>query len=109
MPAGSCPGVTVLVTNTVPTPLAPQSPTTRECIFPFARAGTYTLRAERPGFKPLCGIRLNYRCSRPQLSIVLQVGQVSESVEVQGDAAALVTDNATVGTVIETSASSNCL
>src|SRR5207245_7821280 len=36
-----------------------------------------------------------------RIDFELQIGQVSESIEVQADAALLVTDNGTVGTVIE--------
>jgi len=36
-----------------------------------------------------------------RIDVELQIGQVSESIEVKADAALLVTDNATVGTVIE--------
>src|SRR5258708_7778975 len=70
--------------------------------FPSLAPGTYTLRAERPGFKTVVRNRIELQVQQAAtIDIVLQVGQVSESVEVRGDAAALVTDNATVGTVIE--------
>jgi hypothetical protein len=70
--------------------------------FPALPPGTYTLKAEKPGFKTV---------NRPDILIQVQqsarvdvempVGQVTESVEVSATAALLTTENATVGTVVE--------
>src|SRR6267154_748922 len=70
--------------------------------FPSLAPGTYTLRAEKPGFKTVVQNQIELQVQQAaRIDLELQVGQVSESVEVKADAAALVTDNATVGTVIE--------
>src|SRR5258708_4364070 len=70
--------------------------------FPSLSPGTYTLRAEKPGFKTVVRNQIELQVQQAaRIDLELQVGQVSESVEVKGDVAPLVTDNATVGTVIE--------
>jgi hypothetical protein len=70
--------------------------------FPALPPGTYSLRAEKTGFKTV---------NRPDILIQVQqsaridvdmpVGQVNESVEVSASAALLTTENATLGTVVE--------
>jgi hypothetical protein len=70
--------------------------------FPSLVPGTYVVRVEKTGFKVLT--RSNIEISVQQslrLDLELQVGQVTESVEVSASAAALVTENATLGTVID--------
>ena len=70
--------------------------------FPSLAPGTYTLRAEKPGFKTVVRNQIELQVQQAaRIDLELQVGQVNESIEVHGDAALLVTDNATVGTVIE--------
>ena len=70
--------------------------------FPSLAPGTYTLHAEKPGFKTVVRNQIELQVQQAaRIDMELQVGQVNESVEVQGDAALLATDNATVGTVIE--------
>src|SRR5437588_2663330 len=70
--------------------------------FPSLSPGTYTLRAEKPGFKTVVRNQIDLQVQQAaRIDLELQVGQLSESIEVQADAALLVTDNATVGTVIE--------
>src|SRR6266404_6110962 len=70
--------------------------------FPSLAPGTYTLRAEKTGFKTVVRNQIELQVQQAaRIDIELQVGQVNESIEVKADAAALVTDNATVGTVIE--------
>jgi hypothetical protein len=70
--------------------------------FPSLAPGTYSLRAEKPGFKTVVRNEIELQVQQAaRIDIELQVGQVNESIEVQGEAGALVTDNATVGTVIE--------
>ena len=70
--------------------------------FPSLAPGTYTLRAEKPGFKTVVRNEIELQVQQAaRIDIELQDGQVNESIEVQGEAGALATDNATVGTVIE--------
>src|SRR5713101_7733728 len=65
--------------------------------FPSLAPGTYTLRAEKPGFKTVVRNQIELQVQQAaRIDLELQVGQVSESVEVKADAVALVTDNATV-------------
>src|SRR5471030_3458579 len=70
--------------------------------FPSLAPGAHTLRAEQPGFKTVVRNEIELQVQlAARVDFELQVGQVSESIEVRADAALLVTDNATVGTVIE--------
>jgi Carboxypeptidase regulatory-like domain len=70
--------------------------------FPSLAPGTYSLRAEKPGFKTVVRNEIELQVQQAaRIDIELQVGQVNESIEVQGEAGTLVTDNDTVGTVIE--------
>src|SRR3984893_18681210 len=70
--------------------------------FPSLAPGAYTLRAEKPGFKTVVRNQIELQVQQAaRVDFELQVGQVSESIEVQGSAALLSTDDATVGTVIE--------
>ncbi len=70
--------------------------------FPSLTPGQYDLRAEVPGFK--ANVRTNVELQVQQtvrIDFAMQLGNISESVEVSGAAEQLNTDNATVGTVIE--------
>ena len=70
--------------------------------FPSLAPVTYTFCAEKPGFKTLVRNQIELQVRQTaRIDIGLGVGQVNESVEVRADAALLVTDNATVDTVIE--------
>src|SRR4030095_1553558 len=64
--------------------------------------GPYRLEASLPGFRTYAqtGIVLQVNSS-PAVNVVLEVGQVSEQVEVQANAALVETRNAGVGQVIE--------
>ena len=69
--------------------------------FPSLPPGIYTVRAERAGFKTLVRTHVEIQVQQnARIDFELQVGQVSESVEVVASAL-MVTENATVGTVIE--------
>jgi hypothetical protein len=70
--------------------------------FPSLPPGTYTVKVEKTGFKTVIRSEIELQVQlAARVDFELQIGQVSESVEVRADAALLVTDNATVGTVIE--------
>src|SRR5579885_1851187 len=70
--------------------------------FPSLPPGVYNLKVERQGFKTEAAQNIQVQVQQTvRLDFALQVGQVSESVEVQASAAQLQAENATVGTVIE--------
>src|SRR3954452_1740478 len=64
--------------------------------------GMYDVRAEKTGFKAVTrsGIELQVQ-QTARLDFGLEVGQVSETIEVTSAVPLLTTENATVGTVIE--------
>lgn len=70
---------------------------------PFLPLGEYELRAEAAGFKVFTrkGLKLS-ASEHPVIDIRLDVGAISESVEVTADAPILVTANPSVGQVITT-------
>ena len=70
--------------------------------FPALAPGNYTLKAEKTGFKSYSrpGVQIQVEL-RARLDIEMQVGQVTETIEVSAQAALLTSENATVGTVIE--------
>ena len=84
---------------------ADRSVTTNEAgvyAFPSLAPGNYTLRADKPGFRPILRKQIEIHVQQAaRIDLTLEIGDVIESVQVQADAALLVTDNATVGTVIE--------
>jgi hypothetical protein len=69
---------------------------------PALNPGLYEIKAARSGFKTASrtGIELQVQ-QTARVDFVLDVGQVTETVEVSGGAPLLATENATVGTVIE--------
>src|SRR6476619_550104 len=69
---------------------------------PALNPGTYEVKVEKPGFKTAMRSAFDVQVQQTaRIDFTLDVGQVTESVEVQGAAALLATENATVGTVIE--------
>src|SRR5216684_4530502 len=71
-------------------------------VLPNLAIGPYRLEATLPGFRTFLqsGIVLEVNSS-PVINVVLQVGQVSEQVEVQANAAVVETRNVGVGEVME--------
>src|SRR5205085_661232 len=64
--------------------------------------GTYDLKVEKSGFKTANRPAFELQVQQTaRIDIALELGQVSETVEVSGTTALLTTENATVGTVIE--------
>src|SRR5262250_3827849 len=103
-PSGAViPGVTVTVTN-------PATNFVRAAVsneagvynFPVLQPGIYNIKVELPGFRTIeqNDVELQVQQSA-RIDFVLQVGEVSQTVEVEGTAALIATENATVGTVIE--------
>lgn len=70
--------------------------------FPSLVPGVYNLRGEKTGFKTANVTKFQLQVQQSaRIDLEMQVGQVSESIEVSAAAATLSTENATVGTVIE--------
>src|SRR5258706_2606975 len=70
--------------------------------FPSLPPGTYSVKVEKPGFKSFIRSQIELQGQLDaRVDFELKVGQVSESIDVSADAALLVSENATVGTVIE--------
>src|SRR5437899_7492707 len=70
--------------------------------FPVLQPGKYNIKVELPGFRTITqnDVELQVQQSA-RLDFTLQVGEVSQTIEVSGTAALIATENATVGTVIE--------
>ena len=97
------PGVTVTVTN--PATNFVRSSISNEAgvyNFPVLQPGKYRIKVELPGFRSITqnDVELQVQQSA-RIDFTLQVGEVSQTVEVEGTAALIATENATVGTVIE--------
>src|SRR6267143_333209 len=97
------PGVQVTATQTA-TGLARSAVTdeTGSYVLPNLPVGPYKLEAALPGFRTFAqtGIVLQVG-SNPIINVALAVGQVSETIEVQADAALVETRNTGVGQVID--------
>ena len=97
------PGVEITVTQT-DTAIARAAVTneTGSYVLPNLPLGPYRLEAALPGFRTFVqtGIVLQVNSS-PVINVQLQVGQVTEQVEVQANAALVETRNVGVGQVIE--------
>ena len=97
------PGVSVTITN-------PETNFARTAISNEAgvynltglQPGRYNMKVELPGFRPITqnDVELQIQQSA-RLDFTLQVGELSQTVEVAGTSALIATENATVGTVIE--------
>src|ERR1700733_772474 len=93
----------VLTMTSVTTNAARQTTTTSDgdYSFPSVPPGIYRVKAEHPGFKLMTNNNVEVQVQQTvRLDYTLQVGQVSESIEVQTAVNMLQAENATVGTVI---------
>jgi hypothetical protein len=73
-----------------------------EYTFPLIDIGVYTVNAEMPGFKSQTVTDLKVETQqKARVDFTLEVGNVTESVEVIASGAVLETENAAVGQVIE--------
>jgi len=102
-PSGAVlPGVQITATQTATgAKRSTVSNETGNYVLPSLPTGPYMLQAELPGFKSFVqtGIVLQVD-ERPEINIVLQIGQVSEQVEVQADAAFVETRTTAIGHVV---------
>jgi hypothetical protein len=99
----SIPGATVTATNTATN--AVRTTATNETglyAFPSLIPGTYRVRVEASGFKAATRTDIGLQVQQlARIDFAMEVGQVSEAIEVKANAALLATEDATVGTVIE--------
>ncbi|MBI4875964.1 MAG: TonB-dependent receptor [Acidobacteria bacterium] len=71
-------------------------------VFPALQPGMYTLKAEKQGFKTFTRSNIEVQVQlSARIDIEMQVGAVTEAIEVSAQAVLLQSENATVGTVIE--------
>jgi Carboxypeptidase regulatory-like domain/TonB-dependent Receptor Plug Domain len=71
--------------------------------FPNVRVGKYTVTAEAPGFSKAVASNIQVDVgARQRVDLSMQIGQISESVQVTGAAAPLETDSSEHGQVINT-------
>src|SRR5215475_13932461 len=99
------PGVEIIATNTgTAASRNVISGETGEYSVPLLPPGTYTVSAALPGFKTnlRSGITLLVD-QTARIDFTLEIGEVSEKVEVTGDAPLINTESSTVGTVIANS------
>jgi len=73
-----------------------------EYSFPLVEIGAYTVHVEKQGFraKTVSGLRIETQ-QKARVDFVLEVGSVTETVEVSAPAVALATETAAVGQVID--------
>src|SRR5450432_786907 len=75
---------------------------TGDYTFPSVPPGTYNLRTEHPGFKSSSTNAIEVQVQQTvRLDLLLQVGQITESVQVSAAADLLQAENGTVGTVVD--------
>ena len=102
--AAGVPNSVVTVTNTATNAIR-TAETNQQGLYTFQSVppGFYSVKVEHTGFKTASSTNIEVQVQQTlRLDFTLQVGQVSESVEVSATAALLQSENATVGTVVET-------
>jgi hypothetical protein len=100
--AGSLVTLTNINTNAVRTAATTDS---GDYSFPSLPPGFYKLKTEHAGFKSVISSDIEVQVQQTvRLDITLQVGQVSESIEVSATADLLQAENSTLGTVVENKA-----
>src|SRR4051794_19546978 len=68
--------------------------------FPSVPPGVYNLKVEHPGFKAAASNNVELQVQQTvRLDLNLQVGEVTQTVEVSASAALLQAENSTIGTV----------
>jgi hypothetical protein len=99
----SIPGATVTITNEA-TNVSQTQTTTEAGVYAFEAlpVGEYTVTVEQAGFKKFLQTGNHLEVNNPlTVDVVLEIGQVSEVVTVQGGPEQLQTANATLGNVVE--------
>ena len=99
----SIPGASVTITNEA-TKVSQTQTTTEAGVYEFEAlpVGDYTVTVEQPGFKKFLQTGNHLEVNNPlTVDVVLEIGQVSEVVTVQGGPEQLQTANATMGNVVE--------
>ena len=103
-PTGSAvPGAAIALTSTA-TNAVRQTESNGDGLYTFAALppGVYNLKVEHPGFKVANTTNVELQVQQTvRLDFTLQLGQVSETIEVSASAAMLQAENATVGMVID--------
>jgi len=70
--------------------------------FPALLPGTYSVKVDKAGFKTFNQSNIEVQVqANVRVDVAMQLGQVSETIEVSSSAASLQTENATVGTVVD--------
>src|SRR5689334_2131035 len=93
----------ITLTN-VNTNAARQTASNAEGLYTFTAVppGVYNIKVEHPGFKTATSTNVEVQVQQSvRLDFTLEVGQVTESVQVEASADLLQSENATVGSVIE--------
>lgn len=96
-------GVEITVTN-VATGSSRRATTNEQGNYsvPFLQPGQYRISALAPGFKPLSRDGINLVVDQvARIDIRMEVGQVTEAIEVVGDPVMVDSSNATLGVVVE--------
>jgi len=96
-------GAVVKVVNRA-TNVGQQTQTTGEGLYqaPNLAVGDYTVTIEKPGFRKVVRTGLQLQVDqRAQVDVRLEVGQVTESIEVQGEAPLVDTSNTSIGKVVD--------
>src|SRR5215207_7237452 len=99
----SIPGANVTITNEA-TGVSQTQTTTEAGVYAFEAlpVGNYTVTVEQTGFKKFLKTENHLEVNSPlTVDIVMEVGQVSEVVTVQGGPDQLQTANATISNVVE--------
>jgi hypothetical protein len=100
------PGATISLTNLEKrSERSTVTTTAGDYTFTEVPVGTYKLKATSAGFKTLTSNAVQVQIQQSvRLDFPLQVGEVTESIEVQASGALLQAENATLGTVVENAA-----
>jgi hypothetical protein len=102
-PSGAAvPGAAVKVTNTATNiSQTKQTEPNGQYVAPLLKVGTYSVTVEKTGFRRFAqtGIKVDVQ-ARVEIDVTLQVGQLTESVEVTAAAPLLDTQSASVGQVV---------
>jgi len=101
--SAAVPGSTITLTSVATNAVrATVSTDAGDYTFPSVAPGFYSVKTEHPGFKTATTNNVEVQVQQTvRLDITLQVGQVSESVEVSATADLLQAENASIGTVVE--------